>query len=147
MPVVHEESLDTTVSPAQAFALCDDLPRTKEWLPPCVSLTKDGAGPNAVGDRLDYRYRQGGGEGRMDGTIVARVPGERLCCRYEDAAFDVEVDLRVAPAGAGARLTHRIAITPKRLVGRLLAPLILLGLRRQTRAALDNLRRLLEAPR
>ena len=79
------------------------------------------------------------------GTIVERVPGERLFCRYGDPAYDVSVDLRVAPTPGGTRMTHAIEIAPKSFLGKLMQPLIRLGLRSQTRAAATNLKKLLEA--
>ncbi len=68
----HEEIIHTT--PELAFAAIDDLPRTAEWLPPCVSLAKEGAGPNTVGDKLRYVYKQGGREAEMDGAILRACP-------------------------------------------------------------------------
>jgi uncharacterized protein YndB with AHSA1/START domain len=138
----HEEVVRTT--PQRAFAAIDDLPLTAEWLPPCVSLTKLGSGPNAPGDQLRYVFKQGGREQTMTGEIIARVPDQRLHCRYADAMFEVSVDLRVAPTDGGAVTTHIIEIHPRTLPGRLLSPLIRLGLRKQTRTAAANLRRLLE---
>jgi carbon monoxide dehydrogenase subunit G len=138
----HRETVRTT--PEKAFALIDDLPRTAEWLPPCVSLEKVGSGSNAVGDRLRYVYRQGGSQGEMAGEILAHEPGQRLHCIYRDPMFDVSVDLAVAPAPEGALTTHTIAITPKSFMARLMSPLIRLGLRKQTRDAAANLKRLLE---
>jgi hypothetical protein len=81
----------------------------------------------------------------MDGQIVARTPGERLHCTYGDGAFDVSVDLRIASAPEGTLTTHVIEITPKTWAGKLMTPLIRLGLRQQTRNAAANLRKLLES--
>ncbi|MFO0799545.1 MAG: SRPBCC family protein [Gemmataceae bacterium] len=145
MPVRYEHAETVRTTPERAFALIDDLPRTAEWLPPCVSLTKLGTGPNAPGDKLRYVFKQGGKQSEMAGVIVARTPGERLVCRYTDAAFEVLVDLAVAPAAGGAVTTHVITITPKTFFGKLLSPLIRLGLGKQTRDAARNLKKLLEA--
>ena len=41
------------------------------------------------------------GESEMEGEIIARVPGERLLCKYSDSSCEVSVDLRVAAARAG----------------------------------------------
>lgn len=137
------ETVHTT--PERAFAVLDDLPLTARWLPPCVSLEKVGAGPNAPGDRLRYVYRHGGRTAEMAGEIVARIPGERIHCRYFDSTFEVSVDLRVAPAAGGEALTtHLVEITPKRLLARLFSPLIRIGLEKQTRQAAANLKQLLE---
>ena len=145
MSIRYQHAQTVRATPERAFALIDDLSRTAEWLPPCVSLEKVGSGPNAAGDQLRYVFRQGGREGRMTGEIVARTPGERLNCLYHDDAFDVSVDLRVTAAPGGALCTHIIEITPKTFMGRLMSPLIRLGLARQTREAAGNLARLLES--
>ena len=140
----HKEKIRTT--PELAFAAIDDLPLTAKWLPPCVSLQKVGTGPNAVGDKLRYVYRQGGKQSEMAGEIIDRVPGERLHCKYADSMFEVSVDLRVAPADGATLTTHIIEMTPKTWATRAMAPLIRLGLRKQTHEAATKLRNLLESP-
>jgi carbon monoxide dehydrogenase subunit G len=145
MPIRYEHSETVRTTPERAFAAIDDLQLTAKWLPPCVSLEKIGSGPNAAGDKLRYVYKQGGREGEMAGEILARTPGERLHCKYSDSTFDVSVDLRVAAASGGALTTHIIEITPKRLLAKLMSPLIRLGLGKQTREAAANLKKLLES--
>lgn len=145
MTIRYELTETVRTSPDRAFAVIDDLPMTARWLPPCVRLEKVGDGPNAPGDRLRYVYKQGGKQAEMDGEIVERTPGERLLCRYFDRMFEVSVDLRVAPAPVGATTTHIVEITPRTWPGRLMAPLIRLGLARQTRDAAANLKALLES--
>jgi hypothetical protein len=145
MPIRYQHSETVRTTPARAFAAIDDLPLTAKWLPPCVSLEKVGAGPNAPGDKLRYIYRQGGKQAEMAGEIVARTPGERLHCKYFDSMFEVSVDLRVAAAPEGTLTTHIIEITPRRFVGKLMSPLIRLGLGKQTRDAAANLKKLLES--
>ena len=145
MPIRYEHAETVRTTPQRAFALIDDLPATAKWLPPCVSLEKVGGGPNAAGDKLRYVYKQGGKQGEMDGEILARSDGQRLHCMYYDSAFDVSVDLRVADAPGGVLTTHIIEITPKKFFGRLMSPLIGLGLKKQTREAAANLKRLLES--
>ena len=145
MPVHYQHIESVAVSPDRAFAVIDDLPLTAQWLPPCVSLRKIGAGPNAVGDKLHYVFKQGGQQAEMAGVILARVAGARLHCQYSDNAFEVSVDLRVEPAPGGALTTHIIDISPKTWMGKLMSPLIRLGLGKQTRDAAANLKKLLEA--
>jgi hypothetical protein len=138
----HLETIRT--SPERAFAAIDDLPLTSKWLPPCVSLEKVGSGPNEPGDKLRYVYKQGGKTGEMAGEIVARTPGEHLHCKYFDSAFEVSVDLHVAPATDGALTTHVIEIKPKTFSSKLFSPLIKLSIGKQTRDAAANLKKLLE---
>jgi hypothetical protein len=145
MPIRYQHVESVAASPERAFAAIDDLPLTAKWLPPCVSLTKVGDGPNTPGDKLMYVYRQGSRQAEMAGEILERIPGERLRCMYGDPMFDVSVDLRVAAAGGGAVMTHLIEITPKTLMGELIWPVIRLGVGKQTRVAAANLKKLLEA--
>jgi hypothetical protein len=146
MAIRYEHTETVRTSPEHVFGAIDNLPLTAKWLPPCVSLEKVGSGANAPGDKLRYVYRQGGKISEMAGEIVARTPGERLHCKYFDKMFEDSVDLRVAAVPDGALTTHVIEITPKTLVGKLMSPLIRLGLGKQTREAAANLRKLLETP-
>ena len=103
MPIRYQHVEIVATTPNRAFAAIDDLPLTAKWLPPCVSLSKVGDGPNAPGDKLRYVFKQGGRQSEMAGEILARVPGERLHCKYTDSSFEVSVDLLVAAApGAGS---------------------------------------------
>lgn len=146
MAIRHEHAVDVAVPPGEAFALLDDLPRTPEWLEPCTAIERIGTGANAVGDRLIYRYRQGGRSGVMEGEILAREADSVLVCRYEDATMQVVVDFRIAATPGGSRLTHTITLQPKTLATRLLSPLMRLGLPRQTRKAMARIQALLATP-
>lgn len=145
MAIRYEHTETIRATPERVFAAIDDLPLTAKWLPPCVSLEKIGAGPNAPGDKLHYVFNQGGKQSEMSGEIVARTPGERLLCKYYDTMFDVSVDLRISGAPEGAVTTHVIEITPKTFAAKLMSPLIKLGLGKQTRDAAANLKKLLES--
>ncbi len=145
MPIRYEHAETVATTPERAFAVIDDLPLTAKWLPPCVSLTKLGDGPNAPGDKLHYVFKQGGRQSEMAGEILTRVPGERLHCKYADNSFEVSVDLRVVAAPGGTLTTHIIEISPKTFIGKLMSPLIRLGVGKQTRDAAANLKKLLEA--
>jgi uncharacterized protein YndB with AHSA1/START domain len=144
MPIRYQHVVTVATTPERPFAVIDDLPLTAKWLPPCVSLTKAGDGPNAPGDKLRYVFKQGGRQCEMAGEILDRVPGQRLHCKYSDTAFGIWVDLRVAAAPEGAETTHIIEISPKTFMGKLMRPLIRLGLGKQTRDAAANLKKLLE---
>lgn len=144
MSIRYEHQEAVAADPQQVFDTIDNLPLTSKWLPPCISLSKIGDGPNSTGDKLHYVFEQGGRKSEMQGEIVDRVPGERLHCRYSDSAFEVTVDLRVAPTSEGSMTTHIIEITPKTMAGKMMKPLIQLGLGKQTRDAAANLKKLVE---
>ncbi len=80
----------------------------------------------------------------MQGEILTLVPDQRLVCRYFDKMMEVEVDMKVMPAGTGSRVTHLITITPKTFMAKMFSPLIRLGLPKQTITAMDALKRILE---
>jgi hypothetical protein len=145
MPIRYEHEEIIKLSPSVVFEAIDNLPLTAQWLPPCVSLTKMGDGPNEVGDKLLYVYRQGGRQAEMVGEIVARRPGQQLHCKYIDPMFDVSVDLRLSSCPGGTLSQHIIEIIPKTLLGKLMSPLIRMGIKKQTRDAATNLRKLLES--
>jgi uncharacterized protein YndB with AHSA1/START domain len=145
MPIQCEHSIDVDASPERAFGLLDDLPQTPKWLGPCTAIEKLSPGPNTVGDKLKYFYKQGGRAGTMDGEIVARSPNEKLVCHYFDTMMDVVVDFRVTPRAGGARLTHVITITPQTFVGKMMSPCIRLALPKQTRQAMESLKEMLDA--
>ncbi len=139
MPIRYEYSVDVACSPAQAFALIDDLPKTPQWLAICISLEKLSPGPNKVGDKLKYVHQQGGRSAVMDGVITERVPNEKLTCQYDDKMFQIVIDFNISATSPGARLTHVIAITPKTFFCKLMSPLIRLGVPKQTKDAMHAL--------
>jgi uncharacterized protein YndB with AHSA1/START domain len=144
MSIHFSHTLDVAQDPDQVFALLDELERTPEWLERCTRIEKLSPGPNEVGTKLRYAYRDGVRAGTMDGEIVTRIPGERIAFRYGDETMEVAVDFHVTNAAQGARLTHTIDITPKTLFAKLFSPLIRRGLPRQTVAAMEKLRTLLD---
>jgi uncharacterized protein YndB with AHSA1/START domain len=144
MSIHFSHTLDIGHQPSKIFALLDDLATTPKWLERCTAIEKLSSGPNDVGTRLRYAYREGGRTGTMDGEIVARVPDERLSFRYADKMMDVAVDFLVTSATTGARLTHTIDITPKTVLAKIFAPFIRRGLPRQTITAMERLRTLLD---
>ena len=144
MPINYEYSVEVNSSPAQAFAVLDDLARTPAWLSVCVSLEKLIPGPNKVGDKLKYTFKQGNRPEVMDGEIIARIPSERLTYRFDDKKFQVVIDFNISPTSAGAKMTHEITITPKSLVAKLMTPLIRLGVPKQTKDAMHALKTILD---
>ncbi len=143
MPIHYEYSVEVKSSPEQAFAVLDDFKRTPEWLCACVSLEKLTPGPNSIGDRLKYTFKQGRRLGVMDGQITARIPSEKLTVQYDDKMFQVLIDFNISRTSDGARLTHIITITPKTFFGKIMSPLIRLGVPKQTKDAMHALKAIL----
>jgi carbon monoxide dehydrogenase subunit G len=144
MSIHFSHTIDVGHEPKAVFAVLDDLAMTPKWLERCTGIEKLTAGPNAVGTKLRYSYREGGRTGTMDGEIVAHLADERLTFRYGDKMMDVAVDFHVTSASGGARLTHTIDITPKNVLAKLFSPFIRRGIPRQTITAMERLRTLLD---
>jgi uncharacterized protein YndB with AHSA1/START domain len=144
MSIHFSHTIDVGHDRKKVFAVLDDLSMTPRWLERCTGVEKLSPGPNAVGTKLRYAYREGGRSGTMDGEIVARVDDERLAFRYGDKMMEVAVDFLVTSAAQGARLTHTIDITPRTMLAKVFAPFIRRGLPRQTITAMERLRALLD---
>ncbi|MEJ7596144.1 MAG: SRPBCC family protein [Planctomycetaceae bacterium] len=145
MAIHYEYSVEVNSSPEQAFAVIDDLARTPEWLCVCVSLEKLIPGPNKVGDKLKYTFKQGKRIGVMDGEITARIPVEKLTYQFDDKMFQVVIDFNISPTSVGAKMTHLITITTKTFAAKLMAPLIRLGVPKQTKDAMHALKAILDS--
>ncbi len=144
MAIVFEHGIDLPQSPHQVFVFLDDFKKTPLWLKRCEGVAKEGHGPNRVGDKLRYAYREGNHHGIMDGNIVAHEEDRQLGYRYYDAMFSVAVEFRMEPKpDAGTRLTHRIEIKPHSLMAKLIGFSVRNRIPKQTRMAMENIRNLL----
>lgn len=82
----------------------------------------------------------------MDGVVTEYEPGKRLGMKYTDRMFEVSIGFDVAPNGNGSHVTERVSIEPRRLVARLMTPLIRRATRWQTNKDMAALKRMLETP-
>ncbi len=146
MAIVFEHGIDLPQSPHQVFTFLDDFKKVPLWLKRCEGVAKEGHGPNQVGDKLRYAYREGNHHGVMDGNIVTYEADHRLGYKYYDAMFSVAVDFRMEPkaaSGEGTRLVHRIEIKPHSLMAKLIGFSVRNRIPKQTRMAMENIRSLL----
>lgn len=139
-----EASTTIRRTPAELFELLADPARAPEWMESCVTLGPVGPGPLAAGTRLHYTYRQGSRPGTMEGEVTTFAPASALAMRFRDPKFTVDVQVHLSPAPEGAQVRHGIDIVPGSLIGRLMAPLIQMGNRRQVATNLARLKRLAE---
>ena len=144
MSIRFEHAIDVARGPEQIFAILDDLSQTPRWVSRCTGIEKLSPGPNTVGTKVRYAYREGGRTGTMDGEIKARTPNERLTVGYSDKMMEVGVDFHMTRKDGGARLVHTIDIKPKSLMAKLFAPLVRRQLPEQTIKAMETLRGLVE---
>ena len=66
----HSQTMEVDAPPEAIFAILDDVTRTPEWLKRCTRIDKLSDGPIAVGQKLEYHYRDGGRTGVMDGEVA-----------------------------------------------------------------------------
>jgi carbon monoxide dehydrogenase subunit G len=144
MSIRFEHAIEVAKGPEQIFAILDDLSQTPKWLARCTGIEKLSPGPNTVGTKVRYAYREGGRTGTMDGEIRVRTPNERLTVGYVDKMMEVVVDFHMTRKDGGARLVHTIDITPRSLFAKLFAPLVRRQLPKQTITAMETLRGLVE---
>ena len=139
-------TVEVNAPQSQVFAILDDVSRTPEWLSRCTGIDKLDQGPNQVGTRLRYHYKDGGRTGEMAGEITAHDADEHLAMVYRDKMMDVSVDFVTAPGAAPGTtsLTHTIQIGTKGM-GKLFAPIVKMTLPKQTTTAMDKLKALAEA--
>jgi uncharacterized protein YndB with AHSA1/START domain len=131
-------------STSDVFELLDDAASAPLWMQACAELSQRSPGPKGVGSSLHYTYRQGGRIASMDGTVTGYDRGRHLAMHFTDRQFAVDVVFHLAPEAAGTTVTHRITITPRSFVGRLMSPMIGAGNRRQVAANLARAKALLE---
>ena len=96
MSIQFEHGIYLDQSPAEVFAVLDDLEQTPAWLKRCTGITKLTDGENHVGTKLRYSYKEPRRSGEMAGTITARIPNERLTILYTDKMMDVSVDFHIS---------------------------------------------------
>ena len=137
-------TLEISKPAAQVFAFIDDLSKAPLWLESCLELRQADGKPKVVGTPHRYTYRQGGREGAMDGVVTAYEPGRRLAMRFTDNQFEIAVSFLLSASGSGTLVEHTVAITPKSLLGRLMAPVIRLGNRKQVVNNLARAKEILE---
>jgi uncharacterized protein YndB with AHSA1/START domain len=139
-----QESIEIAKPAAAVFAYATATSNAPSWLEACVELTPTSPGPLAAGTRLHYVHRQGGHRGEMDGAVTNFERDRSFAMKFEDRHFTVEIELQLASAANSTKVTHRIVITPRALLGKLMAPMIRAGNRKQVTANLARLKRQLE---
>ncbi len=112
-------AIEIAATPAEVFALLDDLAATPSWLARCVKVELE---------PLRYHFRQGGGRvGVMNASVATRVLNQQLIIDFRDNQANVQVDQKVTASHSGPNvtvLTCVVAVQPRSLAGKLVAPLI-----------------------
>jgi uncharacterized protein YndB with AHSA1/START domain len=128
-------------APEDVFDYCSDLRSELQWNPRVKYVEKLTDGPVGVGTRYRARWSNSG----PTAVEVTRFDRPR---RWETNAKTRGMAVRfqgtVADAAPGARYTAHLELHPKGL-GRLVAPLALLAMRRQDQKHMHRIREALES--
>ena len=146
MSIQLAADVDIPRSAHDVFALLDDFTNTPRWTSRCVEVRQVSPGPRAVGATLHYTYQEPGRRGTMDGVVVEYVPDARLLLRFSDKMLDVEVGFALHATDASTtHVHHTIAILPKTLLMKLMAPIIRRATTQQVKQQVAALMQLLPA--
>lgn len=139
-----EVTLDVARPPSEVFAFVDDDSQCPRWLSRCAELKMTSPPPKRPGSTLHYRYREGGPTGAMHGVVRAWERDKRLEMGFTDKMFEVEITFAFEPAGAGTRIHHTVAISPKPVMAKLMSPMIRKMTEKQLAHDTATLKQLLE---
>jgi hypothetical protein len=141
--IVFSSSLDFNASAADVWARIADHEGWTEWFPTLGKVEVTGSPTGVGGKRRVVVNRLG-----MDEEFTAWIENEQFAFAFiKSPLFFVETiaeDVRIEPVDGGCRVTYRQGIAGKRGFG-WLAKLALRQLPKQTAAALQNLKALVEA--
>lgn len=131
----------------EVFAFVTDLPRTPQWrttVRQSEALQWHGVSP--VGTRFRAVTRVAGRRWNWSCQVTAWDPPERFAYVVVEGRVPMEVGYRCAAHGEACRFTlWAEADQLGGFLGRIAVPMIAWGMRREVRAQLGNLKRILEA--
>ncbi len=142
-----EESITINRSPEEVFAFFDNRANDKRWMESVIeSEWLDSATPTGVGRRGRMVMNAMGRREFLD-EVTEYEPGRRVAHRAVSGPMVIHTACIAEPAGDGSRVT--VTYEPERLpggvLGRLMAPLTSMIVRRNYRADLARLKEILEA--
>ena len=141
--IKNESSVEIPKPVHEVFTKVEDFSQAPRWLTGCVELRREGdAGSGA---RVHYEFKQGAGVKALEGVLTTYEPDRRLTMSFADKMFEIIVDFTFSSTAAGTRVDHAIAIEPKRIFGKLMAPLLRAGNRKQVEHNLSRLSEILAA--
>ena len=130
----------------EVFAFVTDLPRTSEWrttVRQAGALKWQGASP--IGTRFQAVTRVAGRRWSWVLEVTGWDPPWRFDYAVVEGSVPMEVGYRCEAHGEGCRFTMVGTVNKlEGVFGRVVAPMIALGMRRELRAHLGNLKRILE---
>lgn len=135
----YATTVSTSLSPAEAFAFMSDVRHFAEW-DPGVSRSVRVAGDGAAGSAYELTVAPGGAVMRYEVTACEAPRRLRMVAKTR---FLTSVDeIRVEPAGTGARVTYDAVLTLNGVLG-VMDPLLGIAFKRIGDRAAAGLKRAL----
>ena len=116
-------TIESTLSPAEAFAYMADFSNAARWDPSVVEASRSSEGAAAKGSTFDLVVRFGGRELPMRYEIVAFDEPRSFVIESEKPSFTSRDTITVSPAGDGSSV-HYDALLEFKGAGRLLDPVM-----------------------
>jgi uncharacterized protein YndB with AHSA1/START domain len=148
--VNSDNTIELRTTPEHLWPLLVDPAQIRRWNPEVVRDEPLTPGPPGVGSTSAVWIREGRREVRYESEVLTFDPLERLVIRLTGGSLGegpMLVSYAVSPSSSADHLTLRVTGSwqPVGWVLRLLAPLLGILARRNSRAALERLRQLAEA--
>lgn len=112
MTVDVERSVVIARPPSEAFAFVSDLSNEPRFHTDVAAVKRVTEGPIGVGTVFEFKPKTGQVE-RVTARVVRLTPGREIAFDAEFGKMQVHRVYRVAPEGAGSRVSHRVQIEMK----------------------------------
>jgi carbon monoxide dehydrogenase subunit G len=131
-------------SKEEVFALLAQLERMPEWVPDLVSVTQLGDGPVGVGTQYAEVVKMGDKTGEGHVSVTAFEPHRVLAYKGRGGPVSFTCHFECHAEGDGCRLEHEYTFAMGGMM-KMMAPFLGGWMKKNSTAAMDNLKRLLES--
>lgn len=129
--------------PEKVFALLGDLTRAPEWVPDLISVEKLGDGPVGVGTRYHEVVKMGSQTSEAELEVTDYDPPRLFAHKGRGGPSTFTGRFVMEPDGDGTRVTHEYTVQLSGFA-KLMTPFITGWVRKNSEAAADNVRRLMD---
>ena len=138
----HEASIHLDHPAQHVFAFLVDLQKLPMWQSNLVNTQAITAGPLHAGSRFRELRKVRGKESEIEGEVTTFVPNRRFATKTLNQP-PVTISYALDPEAGGTRLSYEFTMQTKGLM-RLLEPMILKSIRKESDSDLQRLKHILE---
>lgn len=130
--------------PAEVFPFVGDLEKAPQWVPDLVSVTKVTEGGVRVGTRYDEVVKMGKSTAPAELEVTEYEPDRLFAHTGEGGPSRFTGRFLLEPDGEGTLITHSYSVKMTGLY-KLLSPFVNSWVRKNGRAGMQNLKRIIES--